>query len=91
MGALWEGLAWVWAGPGSGLRLPRLSLAPPGYGGWPGYASVPGPEPGSGPGPGLGPVCALLTVVLARWSSLGGPHLKVLNKFPWVRASPLDP
>ena len=97
MGFLWEGLvwvwAWVWAGPGSGLRLLRLSLAPPGYGGWPGYASVPGPEPGSGPGPGLGPVRALLTVVLAwtRWSSLAGPHWKVLNKFPWVRACPLDP
>ena len=79
MGALWEGLAWVWAwvwarvwaGPGSGLRFLRLSLAPPGYGGWPGYSSV----------PGRGPVRALLTVVLAwtRWSSLGGPHLKVLS------------
>ena len=86
MGAFCEGLvwvwAWVWAGPGSGLRLLRLSLAPPGYGGWPGYASVPGPEPGSGPGPGLGPVRALLTVALARtrWSSLGGPQWKVLNR-----------
>ena len=76
-----------------GLRLLRLSLAPPGSGGWPGYASVPGPGPGSGSGPGLDPVLALLTVALAqtRWSSLGGPQWKVLNEFPWVRASPLDP
>ena len=88
MGALWEGLAWVWAwvwagvwaGPGSELRLLCLSLASPGPGGWPVYASV----PGSGPGPGLGPVLTLLTVALAptRWSSLGGPQWKVLNEFP---------
>ena len=97
MGALWEGLAWVWAWvwarPGSGLRLLRLSLAPPGSGGWPVYASVPGSGPGSGPGPGLGPVLTLPTVALARtrWSSLGGPRWEVRNEFPWVRASPLDP
>ena len=84
LGASWDLL---------GLCLLCLSLAPPGPGGWLGYASVPGPGPGSGPGPGLGPLRAPLTVVLAwtRWSSLGGPQLEVLNKFPRVRASPLDP
>ena len=35
---------------------------------------------------------SVLTASLVRthWSSLGGPHMKVLNEFPLVRASPGD-
>ena len=30
------------------------------------------------------------SLVRTRWSSLGGPHMKGLNEFPLVRASPGD-